>query len=104
TRRIRDVAAVAPALLRLSDEAVHLPAVDVGGRIVRAVRPATVDVRMIDERLDARAEASRIGNADALRNTVRTGVRAEVGVERSVLLHDHDDVPDVVDAAARRRR
>ena len=37
------------------------------------------------------------------RQTVRARIRAEVGVERPVLLHDHDHVLDLVDAGRRRR-
>ena len=43
----------------------------------------------------------RVGHAGALPNPVRTGIRAEVGVEGAVLLHDHDHVPDLVDPRER---
>ncbi len=48
--------------------------------------------------------ADRIGHAHARGDPVRAGVSAEVGVERAVLLHDDDHVPDLVDAFERRIR
>ena len=65
------------------------------------VRTAAVHVGVVDVRVDARA-GLRVGHAHgrltvAHRDAVGTRERAEVRVERPVLLHDHDDVLDLVD-------
>ena len=93
---------------RATDEAVHSPVVDVPQGVRVLVRPAPVVVRSVVVRLDARVEV-RIRKAhsrDAVshRDPVRARVGAEVGVEGAVLLHDHDDVPDLVDAGRRGAR
>ena len=69
------------------------------------VRTALVPRVRVVERADA-AVRNRIGNADRdpavpHRESVRPGVRPEVGVERAVLLHDHHDVLDRVDPGRR---
>ncbi len=94
-----------PPRARLLDEPGHRAAGDVLHRVDVVVRPAVVAVRGVVERPLACADL-RIGHADRdlavpPREAVRTRVRAEVGVERAVLLHDHDDVPDLVDARER---
>ena len=61
------------------------------------MRAAEVAVAVIVERSDA--AAARIRDATPRRDAVRPGERAEVGVEGTVLLHDHDHVLDLVDAA-----
>ena len=83
------------ALLRLGDEAIHLPAVDVGGGVRRTVRAAEVLVRGVVEWGDA-AAVRRIGHAYAMWDPIGTGICAEVGVKRPVLLHDDDHVLDFV--------
>ena len=88
-------------LPRLRLEAVHLPAVDVVDRVDRVVRAAGVAVGRVVVRLDADVRL-RVGIADRRhavlhRDPVGAGVRAEVGVERAVLLHDDHDVADLVD-------
>ena len=90
------------ARLGLADEAVHLAAVDVARRVRIVVRSTTVDVGVIDVGRHARA-VRRIGHAHGRlavlhRDPVGARKRTEVGVERPVLLHDHDDVLDLVDA------
>ena len=96
-----------PPLPRLLDEAVHRAAGDVLHRVDVVVRPAGVAVVRIVEGLHAdsrpRVDAAHGRYAVPHRDPVRTGIRAEIGVERAVLLHDHDDVPDLVDAADGRR-
>jgi hypothetical protein len=90
--------AVEPASgLGTHDEPVHPAAVDVEDRVAVVVRAAGVAIGAVVVGPLAQATL-RIGNAHALRNPVCTGIRAEVGVERAVLLHDHDHVPDLVDA------
>ena len=85
------------------DEPAHAAAGDVAHRVDVVVRPAEVLVAPAVVRPVA-AAAERVGHADVLRDAVRAGVRAEVGVERPVLLHDHDDVPDLVDAGRTAQR
>ena len=85
------------------DEPVHLAAVDVGDCRDRVVRPSRVAVvavvvwTLADARYgvrDAAREPPRRRSGQAL----SARERAEVGVERPVLLHHHDDVLDLVDA------
>jgi hypothetical protein len=64
------------------------PAVDLLGVVVRVGAAAAARV------VHAGGEAAVPG-----RQPVRSGERAEVLVERPVLLHDHDDVLDAVDTA-----
>ena len=96
-----DAAADAQPAPGLAHEAVHLPAVDVADRVEVLVRAAAVAVAGVVVRVEADSAAG-IRRADgevpaAPRQAVRSRVRAEVGVERAVLLHDHDDVADLVD-------
>jgi hypothetical protein len=107
-RVVRAAADTEQAGALLADEAVHPAVVDVSDGIDMVVRAAAVPVLGVVERPDA-AVRRRIGQADlrdavAHRDSVRAGIRAEVGVEGSVLLHDHDDVPDLVDAGNPRSR
>ena len=66
------------------------------------MRPAAIDVA--DVVVGHLAETGlRIRHADVgapvvHRDPVRAGEGPEVGIERAVLLHDHDDVLDLVDA------
>jgi len=90
------------------DEAVHLAVVDVDDGEAMPVRAAVVAVARVVER-PAASPRLEVGDADGRdavphRDPVGAGVGAEVGVERSVLLHDHHDVPDPVDADERLRR
>ena len=90
-------------LLQRPDEPVHPRAVFVDRRAHQSVGTARVEpVRVVigpstDPGLgvgDAHVDvALRVP-----RESVRAGERAEVVIERAVLLHDHDDVGDVVDA------
>ena len=99
---------------RLADEAVHLPLVDVGHGAAGSVRAARVRVARVVVRADAptRLRIGHAGRRDAVPHgdPISSGERPEVGVEGSVLLHDHDHVLDRVDARgvdrdrARRRR
>jgi len=82
-------------LLCLPDEPVHLAAVEVGDRRGGTVRAALVEVVWIVEGGDAGARMG-IGHAGTGRDAVGTGIGAEVGVEASVLLHDHHDVANLV--------
>ena len=100
-------AVVLAAELGLGDETVHLAAGDVAHRVAVAVRTALVAVERVV--VGPLADVPpRIGNADRRlarlhRDPVGAGVRAEVGVERAVLLHDDHDVADLVDPVTRGR-
>jgi len=87
----------AQILVGHGDEAVHLPARYVaqeGGLVVRVV---SVAVMVVDPRLST-ASVTRVRQARTSGNAVRAGEGPEIGVERPVLLHDHDDVLDLVNA------
>ena len=95
-------AAAAADGLGLADEPVHQPAVDVRGDGVLTVRTAAVDERRVVERA-VTASGCGVGQADrevpvAGGNPVGARIRAEVRVERAVLLDDHHHVADLVDA------
>ncbi len=90
-------------LLQRPDEPVHPRAVSVDRRAHRSVGATRVEaVRVVVG--PSTDTGLRIGDADVdvavrvPRESVRAGERAEVVIERAVLLHDHDDVGDVVDA------
>ena len=101
-RRVRaDRAAGREPTPGLAHEPVHLAVVDVAGGVEVLVRPAAVAVARIVERVEADPGA-RIRRADGEMavvpwQPVRSRVSAEVRVEGPVLLHDHDDVADLVD-------
>jgi hypothetical protein len=83
------------------DEPVHLAAGDVGHGGGGVVLAADVDERRVVVRVVA-AVRGRVRDADADaavpgREPDGAGVGAEVGVERAVLLHDHDNMLDLVD-------
>ena len=84
--------------LGLRHEPVHLPPVDVQGRVDHGVGPTPIQVVAIVIGPIA-CLAVGIGDADSRRDAVRTRVRPEVGIEGAVLLHDHDHVLDLVDPA-----
>src|SRR5262249_21583171 len=75
--------------------------VDVGGHAVFAVRLIPVLVQMVGVRLGAVAMFG-IGQADALRDAVRSRELTEIAVERAVLLHYHYHVLDLVNASGGR--
>ena len=87
--------------LRGRHEPVHLPVVDVAHRVRQRMRsPAIRDARVMVRR-DALARP-RIGRADRRDavdhwDPVGPWKGAEIMVERMVLLHDHDDVPNLVE-------
>src|ERR1700674_175629 len=99
--RIKCLAAPPAASLLLGDEAIHLAGVDVGHGARRSVWTASVDIVSIVIGLHA-AAASWIVDANRKiavrppRQPVAARVRAEVFVVRAVLLHDDDDVFDLV--------
>ena len=102
------VAEERPARLGPCDEARHAAPGDVAHRVDVVVRAAGVPVRGIVVGPPA-APVQRIGHAHGepavtAREAVRTGVRAEVGVEGTVLLHDHDHVADLLDPRVSRSR
>ena len=97
---------VAPAD-RPGDEPVHPSAVEILVRGMRRMRAPAVPDTVVVERPDA-VMSHGIGQADGGSSVhhgdaVGAGVRAEVGVERPVLLHHHDDVLDLVDPRGPRR-
>src|SRR5579884_1591231 len=101
------VDAAPDAALRLGNEAVHLAAVDVGDGVGGRVRPAVVEVGGVVVGVDAGVVLG-VGDADGELavlggEAVGAGEGAEVGVEGAVLLHDDDDVLDLVDALGGRR-
>ena len=88
-------------------EAVHTATVDVVDRGGMSVRAAHVHVVVVRIRLHAWsvAQVAKTHRRDTLRHwdAVGTGIRSEVAVERTILLHDHDDVLDLVDPDQRDR-
>ena len=100
-RVVRVVTREEAPLARLALEAVHLAVIDVADRVDRVVRAARVAIGRVVVRLDADVRL-RVGVADGRhavlhRDPVGAGIRAEVGVEGAVLLHDDHDVADLVD-------
>src|SRR5215472_14672204 len=98
---------LAPAPGLLGDETVHLAAVDVSDRALGAMRSAAIAILCVVEWLHA--SALRVRYAHGKRAVARAGqpitarVGAEIAVVRTVLLHDDDDVLDLVDVARHRR-
>src|SRR5215217_5542751 len=91
------------ARTRLSsgNKAVHLAAVDVCRTCGGAVRSAAVDQRRIMVRLIATTSAGvRHTNGEltifCARQALGTRVGAKVAIKRTVFLHDHDDVLDLI--------
>ena len=94
------VGAVDRRVDRALDEPVHPPAVHVDGRVALRVRPALLELRPRVVRREAPA-GDRVVGADRRtavphRDPVRAGERAEVVIERPVLLHDEDQVLEVL--------
>jgi hypothetical protein len=81
----------------------HRAPVDIGAGILAEVWPPAVEVGAVVVRLDAppRLGVGVADGGDAVRHgdAVGAGIGAEVAVERAILLHDNDDVLDLVDAA-----
>jgi hypothetical protein len=74
-------------------EAVHLAAVDAERLPLLAVRVAVVAIEMVQVRRIAHGRVPRIGQArHRPRETIGAGKRSKIVVERSILLHDEDDV------------
>jgi hypothetical protein len=101
TGRVGGAGAGVASGVPLLDEPVHLASCDVGLGVDVAVGAAPVDVGGVV--VGALTGAGRVGHAHRRdpvqhRDAVRPGIGAEVTVERTVLLHHHDDVPDLVDA------
>ena len=88
--------------LGLRDEAVHLPSVDVCRGVRCRVGPTPVHVGVVGVGRDTLPRLGVVhadgGHAVLHRDPVGAGVGPEVGVEGPVLLLDHDDVLDLVDA------
>ena len=109
-RRVVRVVAVLVGEHALPQEAVHPAVVEVVHVVAEGVRPAAVDVRVVDVQvLAGEARRGRLaGHRPAVLHgdPVGAGEGAEVGVEGAVLLHDHDHVLDLVDAGhvVQRRR
>jgi hypothetical protein len=104
-QRVEDVATGAmDAVEGRVNEPVHRSAVDVGLGGLGAVGSADVDRRRVVVRAHAPSRGRVVdahgGHAVPHGDPVRAGIGAEVGVERPVLLHDHDHVLDPVDPGA----
>ena len=89
------------------NEAIHASAVDVCSRSPGCVRTPEIDQVRVVERAEA-VSCVRVGDADGRsppmpRDAVGAGKRPEVVVERAVLLHDDDDVLDLLDAVRDQR-
>ena len=91
----------APARRPATKPSILPPSMSCAGAAA-AVRAAGVDVGVVER--TARAARRRVGIGDAdrrdavrHRDPVGARERPEVAVERAVLLHDHDDVLDLVD-------
>ena len=96
-----------PARAQGLNEAIHASAVDVCPRSPGRMRAAEIDQVRVVERADALPRV-RVRDADGRfpashRDTVRTGECPEIVVERTVLLHDDDDVLDLLDAPGDQR-
>src|SRR5262249_35288180 len=111
--RIRDIRAPLQreAVLVRADEPVHPSMIYVGyrRRIVVGTFPVAVAMTHLwpYARLEDRIGRARGGHTIVHRNTVSTRVRPEVLIERTVLLHDHHDMLDLVNTdrhTATRRR
>src|SRR5205085_8751639 len=90
------------------NEPVHLPAVNVGRRVPRIVRasPAVVVMVLVRALTSAilRVRQTRGRMPVRISNPIRAWKHTEIRVERPVLLHDHDDMLNLVDPRQRRRR
>src|SRR5581483_6401194 len=94
-------AGLLPAHEGLTNEPVHLAAVDIGGGARFAVRAAVIQVAAVVEWRHAlaggRIRHAHRGDAICHRDTICSREGTEVAIEGAVLLHDHDDVLDLVD-------
>ena len=107
TARGVGIRAAAPAAsLRGARKAVHLAAIDVFDECLRVVGAAKIDVARIVIGPGARIRLQiRQANGEvsvARRYPVGSRERSEVRIERSILLHDDDDVLDLMNGVVRR--
>ena len=107
-RRVRAGATAGGRILGARDEPVHLATVDVRDAVGQVVPRTAVHQARIVVGLVA-ALGSWIGHADRElavldRDAVRPGVGPEERIERPVLLHDDDDMADLVDPGRHRGR
>jgi len=102
TGRVGRVQAAPPARRRPCDKPAHRPAGDVGAGVGAEVRAAAIAIVAVVVGFDALlilgGGIADDGRAVRHGDAVGAGVGPEVAVERAVLLHDHDDVLDLVDA------
>ena len=82
---------------RAGDKTVHQSAVDAVERVCPIVTSALVDQAGIVGGRDARP-AGRIGNANTGRQAFGAGIRPEVMIEAAILLHDEDEMLDLLEA------
>jgi len=82
------------------DEAVHQPAINTVERVGPIVGAALVDEFGVVGGGDA-GTAGRVGDADAGRDAFGAGIGAEVMIEAAILLHDEDEVLDLLEARRR---
>ncbi len=94
------VFAVLGRALSLGDEAIHLAAIDVRRGVTLAVRPAPVEIGGVVVRRDALPRGGIVhahrGHAILHGDAICTRKGAEVAVEGAVLLHDHNDMLDLM--------
>jgi hypothetical protein len=84
-------------LLGLPDETIHLPSVYICNGVRNVVRATVVLVIWVVKRLHAPA-LDWVRTTGSGRYAVGARICPEVGVKRTVLLHDDDHMLDVVDA------
>src|SRR5437667_4547071 len=99
---VRILARLDTSQLLLADEAIHFALVDITRGIRCMVRAAVVEVVTVVERPDA-VPGFGVGHADRGHpvlhgDAVGAGIGAKVTVERAILLHNKDDVLDLVNA------
>src|SRR5262249_19473525 len=85
---------------RLLDETVHLPAVHVGPRVVPLMRPA--EIHRVGIVMGGDAGPPGICETDVVGEPFRPGIGAEVVIEAPVLLHDEDEVLELLEPDRRR--
>ncbi len=89
------------SIFGLRDETIHLPMIDISSGVWRSMWSPMIQVLciMIGSHTLARQWIvdTHCGHAILHWNAICTWIRAEVAVERSILLHNHDDMLDFVD-------